>query len=164
MCQIGELFSNNLINWIILILLLIYMWARLTPAMFTARKDKIESALKEAEQARIEGQEFFKKQEARIANAEEESRSILEKATEMAAMMAAEIDAQTEAETKALSQRITQEIASAYQQAIIELRSRTATVAIKLAEASLPAVITDSARTRLLTEFVEQLDNAGVKK
>jgi F-type H+-transporting ATPase subunit b len=159
-----EIFSNNLINWILLVLILGYMWMKITPAMFAERKNKIDGALNEAEKARVEGQEFFKKQEARIANAEEESKSILEDAEKMAAVMKAEIEKQTETETKSLSDRITQQISAEYQQAITEMRSRTATVAVRLAEASLPGAITDSAKSRLLGEFVEQLDNGGLKK
>ena len=164
MNQIVELFSNNLINCFILVLFLIYMWARLTPTMFASRKNKIESALNEAEQARLEGQEFFKKQEERIASAEEESKKILEGAARLAENMKAEIQAQTEAETKAMSERISQQIAAEYQQAIIELRSRSAIAAIKLAQAQLPKVITSSASSRLFADFVEQLDNGGMKQ
>ncbi len=160
----AELFSNNLINWILLVLILAYMWVKLTPSMFSSREEKINGALKEAEKARLEGQDFFQKQEARIANAEEGSKSILDEAAKMAATMKAEIAAQAEAEAKALSERITQQIKAEQQQAITEMRSRTATVAVRLAEASLPGAITSSSKDRLLTEFVEQLDNGGIKK
>lgn len=166
MGQLNELFSNNLINWILLVLALGYLWSKVTPAMFAARKEKIESALKEAEQARQEAQEFYKQQNERIANREEEAKHILEEAKKAAETMKAEIERQTENEEKALSQRISQQISGEQQLAITEMRSRAATVAVRLAEASLPGAITDSSKARLHNQFVEQLDNknGGGKK
>lgn len=159
-----HLFENNLINWIILMLLLAYMWAKVTPGIFAARKARIDASLNEAEQARIEGLEFAKKQEAIIANAEEELKKILEDSKQVAATMSAEINKQTEIEVKSLRERIDQQIANEQQQAITEMRSRAATVALRLAEASLPGAITDSAKARLLNQFVDQLESGGIKK
>lgn len=158
MDQIVAIFSNNLINCLLLMAFLVFMWMRLTPSMFASRKDKIERALKEAEQARIEGQEFFEKQEARIANAEQEAGNILEEARKLAEAMKAEIAGQSEHEAKALKERISQEINAEYQQALSELRTRAAKVSIQLAQSSLPSALTASANMRLLSDFVEQLD------
>lgn len=157
------IFENNLINWIILMFLLIYGWARITPGIFAARKERIDAALKEAEQAKLEGQEFLKKQEAIIANAEEETKKILEEAKQAAATMAADIKKQAAAEEKSLKERIEQQIKAEQQQAITEMRSRAATVAVRLAEASLPGAITDSSKARLHNQFVDQLESGGIK-
>jgi F-type H+-transporting ATPase subunit b len=154
----NELFSNNLINWLLLVVILIYMWMRLTPTIFAARKEKIDAAIREAEQARIEGEQFQKEQEARIQNAEAEASKILEDAKRVAADMAADIKKQTELESAALSKRIDEQIEAEKRLAITEMRSRAATVAVRLAEASLPGAITSSAKSRLLNQFVDQLD------
>jgi F-type H+-transporting ATPase subunit b len=162
--QIAALFSNNLINCFILVIFLIYLWARLTPPMFAARKNKIETALQEAAQARIEGQEFFKQQEARLAEAGEEAGKILAQAQELAASLKAEIEAQAARETKALSERVSQQIAAEYQQAVMDLRKRAAEVAVKLAEKTVPAALNESTNSRLLAEFVQELDKGGFNK
>lgn len=159
-----RLFENNLINWILLMCILAYMWMKVTPGIFAARKERIDASLNEAEKARIEGLEFAKKQEAIIANAKIELKKILEDSKQIAATMAAEIKKQTENDVKSLSVRIEQQIANEQHQAITEMRSRAATVALRLAEASLPGAITDSARTRLLSQFVDQLESGGIKK
>ena len=161
--QLSALFSNNLINWILLMVILAYMWAKITPGIFAARKERIDAQLNEAEQARREGQEFLKKQEAIIANAEEETKKILEEAKSAAATMAADIKKQSEVEEKSLKERIEQQIKAEQQQAITEMRSRAATVAVRLAEASLPGAITDSAKSRLHNQFVDQLESGGIK-
>lgn len=157
----NELFSNNLINWLLLVVILIYMWMRITPAIFAARKEKLEAAMREAEQARIEGEIFQKEQEARIQNAEAEAAKILEDAKKVAADMAADIRKQTETESAALTRRIDEQIEAEKRMAITEMRSRAATVAVRLAEASLPGAITSSAKSRLLNQFVEQLESGS---
>lgn len=158
-----ELFSNNLINWLLLVVLLIYMWMKITPAIFASRKDKIETAIKEAEQAKLEAENFRKEQESRVANAEAEASKILDEAKKVAGDMAADIKKQTELETAALAKRIDEQIKAEERMAITEMRSRAATVAVRLAEASLPGAITSSAKSRLLNQFVEQLEGGNVK-
>lgn len=162
--QLFEIFENNLINWLLLVAILVYMWVRLTPAMFAARKDKIEATLQEAEQAHKEGQEFLAQQKTRIENAEAESQKILDEAKRVASEMKAEIAVQTQSEEKYLRERITQQINAEKQQAFTEMKSRAAVVAVRLAEASLPGAITDSAKARLQNQFVEQLENGGGKR
>ncbi|MBX9571647.1 MAG: F0F1 ATP synthase subunit B [Candidatus Obscuribacterales bacterium] len=160
----NELFSNNLINWLLLVVILIYMWMRLTPPIFAARKEKIDAAMREAEQARLEGEQFQKEQEARIQNAEAEAAKILDEAKKVAADMAADIKKQTETESAALIKRIDEQIEAEKRMAITEMRSRAATVAVRLAEASLPGAITGSAKSRLLNQFIEQLEHSSTSK
>lgn len=155
---LSKIFENNLINWLLLMAFLVYLWMKVTPAMFAGRKDAIETALKEAEQAHKDGQEFLNQQKTRIDNATHESEKILEDARKVASEMKAEIAAQTENDTKSLRERITQQISAEKQQAFTEMKSRAATVAVRLAEASLPGAITSSAKSRLHAQFVEQLE------
>lgn len=157
----NELFSNNLINWLLLVAILIFMWMKLTPPIFAARKEKLEAAMREAEQARLEGEQFQKEQEARVQNAEAEAAKILEDAKKMAADMSAEIRRQTETESAALSKRITDQIQNEKNMAESEIRRRVASVAMKLTSESLQGAITPSAKSKLLNQFVEQLDSSS---
>lgn len=156
-------FSNNLLNWLLLVVLLVWLWMKVTPGVFAARKESIESALKEAEQARLNSEQFLNEQKSRIADAEAEAEKILSEAKSVAATMAAEIKKQAEQEEAALKERIQQQIQAEMQMAKTEMRRRTATVAVRLAEAGLPSAITDSSRGRLHDEFVKQLESGGVK-
>jgi ATP synthase F0 subunit b len=157
-----KLFENNLINWLLLVGFLIYLWLKVTPAMFAGRKEQIENALKEAEQAHKEGQEFFNQQKARIENAEHESEKILAEARKVAEEMKAEISAQTKTEIESLSHRIDQQIKAETNQAKTEMRRRAATVAVRLAEASLPGAITSSAKSKLHSQFIGQLESGKI--
>ena len=160
----NEIFSNNLINWILLVVILVYMWMRLTPGVFAAREEAIKNALGEAERARAEGEKFRIEQEARVQNAEIEATKILEEAKKVAADMAADLKNSTSVETESLRKRIDEQIEAEKRLAITEMRSRAATVAVRLAEASLPGAITSSSKSRLLKQFVDQLETDGATK
>lgn len=158
------LFHNNLINWLLLVAILIYLWMRITPAIFKARKDGIETALLQASESRKEGQAFLEEQRKKIANAEQEAESILVEAKKVASEMKQQIAEQTAKESQDLKHRIEQQIEGERRLAVTEMRSQAATVAVRLAETTLPGAITQSAKSRLLGEFVEQLDTVGSKK
>ncbi len=161
---VSKLFENNLINWILLLVFLGWLWSKYTPSMFAARKESIEGALKEAAKARQEGQESLLEQERKIANAEKDAEQILVEARRVAEEMRIQIAADTKNETEHIRKKIEQQVASERKQAITEMRSQAATVAVRLAEAALPGAISDTARKRLLGEFIEQVETIGSKK
>ena len=159
-----DLFANNLINWILLVVLLGILWAKVTPAMFASRKERIETAIRDAATARQEAQSFLQEQEIRIANAEAGAEQILVEARRVAEEMRVQIAGDTKAETENIRKKIEQQIISERQQAVTEMRSQAATVAVRLAEAALPGCVSDTARKRLLGEFIQQVDTIGASK
>jgi F-type H+-transporting ATPase subunit b len=159
-----ELFANNLINWLLLLVFLGWLWAKFTPGMFASRKESIEASLREAASAKQEAQSFLRQQEQKIANAEKEADQILVDAKRVAEEMRVQMVADTKVEADNIRRKIEQQVASERQQAITEMRSQAATVAVRLAEATLPGAISDSARKRLLGEFIEQVETIGSKK
>ena len=154
-------FSNNLLNWLILVVLLVILWVKVMPGVFKDRKDRIDNALEEAKRARTEGQDFLRQQEARIANAEKEADTILVEAKEMATKLKTQLSEDMKKDAEALQKKIEQQIATERQMAITELRSQAAIVAIRLAEASLPGAITPNVKGGLMDQFVKQLDTIG---
>lgn len=157
------LFHNNLINWLLLVAVLVYMWMRITPAIFKGRQDDIETALLQAAESRKEGQAFLEEQRKKIENAEHEAETILVEARKVASEMKQQIVDQTAKDSQDLKHRIEQQIEGERRLAVTEMRSQAATVAVRLAEATLPGAITSTAKSRLLGEFVEQLDTVGSK-
>jgi F-type H+-transporting ATPase subunit b len=155
------LFANNLINWLILVALLVYLWHKVTPAMFATRAQAIETALQDARSAKEEAQALREQQTKRLAQADHEAKQILLDARKLAEQMKQKIVEQTQADGQELARKITQQIAAQKQMAIEELRSQAALAAVKLAEAALPGAITDSTRVRLCDQFVQQLDGIG---
>jgi len=151
-------FENNLINWLVLVVLLCILMARVMPAIFQSRKESIETALSEAAQARANGAAFLREQESKVSNLEKEADAILVEAQEMAERMKQEMQAQTAKDMAELRTRIEHEIAGERQLAISQLRTATSKAAIALAEIALPSAITDSAKARLTDQFLQQLE------
>jgi F-type H+-transporting ATPase subunit b len=158
---LNKLFESNLINWLLLVAFLVYLWMKFMPGIFKDREDRINTALREAEQAKLEGRKFQEEQTARIANAEKEAESILVEAKQAAERMKADMSEKMRSDAEALQKKIDQQIATERQMAITELRSQAATVAIRLAEASLPGAITGNVKNGLEEQFVKQLDSIG---
>ena len=156
-----EFFENNLINWLILAAILVFMWNKYMPGIFEARRKKIEQSLDDAARARKEGNDFLLEQKQRIDNAAREAENILLEANQVAAQMKQQFTEETKKDAKALEQKIEQQIATHRQMVITELRSSAATVAVRLAEASLPGAITDKVKHGLQERFLNQLDSAG---
>ncbi len=55
---VSSWFENNLINWLVLVVLLVILWNKVTPPMFAGRKEKIENSLREAAEAKAQGDAF----------------------------------------------------------------------------------------------------------
>lgn len=156
-------FDNNLINWLVLVGLIAYMMSRLVPGLLASRRQSIESALKEASQARLEGLAFMEAQQKRVANAEKEAEEILVEARKVADQMRQQIEEQTAREIADLEAKIEQQVANERQLAVTQLRQAAAGAAIKLAELTLPHQVTAQTKERLLGEFLDQLEGTGSK-
>ncbi len=155
------LFKYNLINWLILLGLLAWAWNKYTPSMFQSRKERIETALAEAAAAKEKGEAFFREQQAKVANVEQESQRMLEEAKQLAAQLEQQMREQTVKEVADLQRKIESQIASERQLAITELRSAAARASIKLTEQILPTLMTAEAKSKLLSQFMEQLDSGS---
>jgi F-type H+-transporting ATPase subunit b len=156
-----ELFKNNLFNWLILVGVIVWMWNKFMPAVFDERRRKILAAIDESRKAREEGTSFLAQQKDRIDNAEKDAEKILVEARQMAEQLKQQLAEQTRKDAADLERKIDQQIATHRQMVITELRSSAATVAVRLAEASLPGAITDNVKKGLQERFVSQFDSTG---
>ncbi len=151
-------FSNNLINWLVLVALIIWLCSKTLPGVFANRKQSIENELSEAARARAEGAAFLKEQEAKLANAEKEADQILVEAKQMADSLRQEIEQQAEKEAAELKNRLEQEIVNHRQQAVLHLRTAATKAAITLTQATLPEAISAQTKRRLMDDFVQQVE------
>src|SRR5215475_4497349 len=127
-----EFFRNNLVNWLILVGVVYYFWMKIMPAVFGDRRQKIQSAIDDAERAKQEGQAFLTEQKARIANAEKESDDILVEARKVAEQVKQQAAEKAQADIAALERKLDQQIATHKQMVITELRSQAAVTAVRL--------------------------------
>ncbi|HEY9718652.1 MAG TPA: hypothetical protein V6C69_14360 [Trichormus sp.] len=156
-----QLFRNNLINWLLLLAALVYFWRKYTPTMFDARKQRIETMLRDAASAKEQGENLLQDVQKKIASVEEDVQGILNEAKNLAAQLEQQMRDQTVTDLADMEKRITAQIKAEEQLAIIELRAAAARAAIKLTEQTLPSLINDDTKSQLLSQFMEQLDNAA---
>ena len=153
-----ELFENNVINWLLLVAGLVFLWNKYVPAMFKNREDQIEAAIKDAALVKKQGEELLEEQKKRIANAEEEKKQILADAKHLADTLKQQLEAQAKEDAAYLLKKIDQQIANERQQAVTQLRQAAAAASIKLTEQILPSLLDEQTKSKLLTQFMEQLD------
>jgi F-type H+-transporting ATPase subunit b len=153
-----SLFENNLINWLVLLAGLIYLWKKYVPAMFAAREESITQALRDAAQAKLQSEKMLAEQKVRISNAEREASKILSDAKVFANELKVELETQTEKEVSQLKTRIEQQITYERELAVTQMREAAAKASISLTEKILPSLLDEAVKSRLLTEFMEQLD------
>jgi len=152
-------FKSNILNYLLLLGLIGWLCAKYLPPVLASRKESIELALKNAAAAKEESQRFFEEQKIKVANAQTEADQILTEAKQAAEQMRIEMDKQTEVDIANLLKKFEMALANERQSAIAEMRAVAIRAAIKLTEESLRSAMTDEARAKLLTQFVEQLDN-----
>jgi len=157
---VSSWFENNLINWLILVVLLFILWQKVTPSMFASRAEKIETSLREAAEARAQSELLLKEQQAKVANVEEEVAQKQADAKVLAEELKVQRAAQTQKDMADLGQKLQNQIATERAVAITELRSSAAKAAIHLTEQILPSMMNESIRGKLLNQFMEQLDSS----
>ncbi len=157
---VSSWFENNLINWLILVVLLVILWQKVTPPMFASRAEKIETSLREAAEARAQSELLLKEQQAKVANVEEEVAQKQVDAKVLAEELRVQRAAQTQKDMADLGQKLQNQIATERAVAITDLRSSAAKAAIHLTEQILPSMMNESIRGKLLNQFMEQLDSS----
>lgn len=157
---LAHLFENNVINWLVLVVLLIVLWNKVTPAMFAKREESITTALREAAEARAQAEALLKEQEAKVANVEQEVAKKKADAQALAEELSVQRQKQTEKDLADLTLKLQNQISTERAVAVTELRGIAAKAAIHLTEQALPSMMNDSIRGKLLNQFMEQLDSS----
>lgn len=157
---VAHIFENNVINWLVLVVLLVLLWNKVTPPMFAKREEGINTALREAAEARAQGEAFLKEQEAKVANVEEEVAKKKADAKALAEELKVQREKQTTKDLADLTQKLQNQIATERAVAVTDLRSTAAKAAIHLTAEALPSMMNDTIRGKLLNQFMEQLDSS----
>lgn len=151
--------ESNIINWLILLVILFWLGSKTLPPAIAARKSAIDSELRAAGEAKEKALKQLEEQKQKVDKADKEAEQILVEAKQAAEQMRIEIDKQTDVDMASLLKKFESALANERQSAIAEMRAVAIRAAIKLTEESLSAAMTEEARAKLLTQFVEQLDN-----
>jgi F-type H+-transporting ATPase subunit b len=155
------LFESNLVNWLLLVVGIIYLWQKYMPAVFKQREEQTEAALKDAALAKKQGEELLAEIRSRLANKDAELEKIRNEGKQLAEQLKKQMEEQTNKDAKDLELKIKQQMANERQLAITQLRQAAAQAAIKLTEQVLPTLLDEKAKAQLLNQFMEQLDAAS---
>ena len=160
----GGLLSPNigLAIWLaiafILVLLLLskFAWGPITSAL-AERENTIEESMTRAERALAEAKQLQADNEAARREAERQAQTILRDAKEQAdAQRAADVD-KTKAEISRMQEAARADIETQKQQALAELRSEVAALAVGAAEKILQQKIDGAEQSALVDRFISDL-------
>lgn len=156
----GLIFWTALAFLILLFLLGKFAWKPMVSAL-EEREHTIEESITRAERALEEARELQADNEAARRQAETDAREVLRQAREQAETVRAEEVGKTRAEIEHMRDLARAEIERDKTQALSELRSEVATLAVDAAEKILREDIDEDRQRRLVDQFIAELPNNG---
>ncbi|MDE0269344.1 MAG: F0F1 ATP synthase subunit B [Acidimicrobiaceae bacterium] len=126
-----------------------------------ARSEKIRNDLDAADDAKTSAQRIQTEYEEKLKNAEEKAAAIIEEARAKASQLKLDLQAQAEAEIAEKRANASAEIDANRSQAIDDLRSEIATIAVDAAEQVVAASINPETHRQLIDDYIDQVSASG---
>lgn len=133
-----------------------FAWKPLLEALHH-REEHLEHVLHETEKARNESERLLASYSKRLTDAEDEVRSLIDEGRKNALAVADEIMKKAQGESEASKERAERDIATAKNQALAEIRSQTANLAVAVAGRVLGRTLSDDDHRRLVESVVTEL-------
>lgn len=152
-----DLLEANVINLAILIGVVYYFGRKLLSNILTERQERIETAIKEAEQRQQEAAALLSESQQKLTQAQAEAQRIRAAAEESAKAAKEAILARAAEDVERLKQTATQELNSSREKAIAELRQRVAALALQRTESQLRSQLDESAQHQLVDRSIALL-------
>ena len=143
-------------NFILFFALFLAFFVRPIGAMLTARRERIEQGLADAEAARLERESSAAERAEAIAEARREAREILDRAQKVAEETRESDIAATRAELERLRVQAAADIESEKQRAVADLRAEVADLALAAAGRVVGETMSDERQRRLVDEFLRE--------
>jgi len=164
----GELIDPNIGSaiWVLAIFLIvaIILWRTAWKNVLVglkAREERIRKDITDAEAARLKAEDTLKQYDARLADAEQKVRDILEKAAVDAEKIGTSIRMKAQEEAEEAKERATKEIESAKQTALTEIYEQTANLATSVAEKIIRRNLNPDDQRDLVNQSLQQLKGVG---
>jgi F-type H+-transporting ATPase subunit b len=141
---------------VLLAILAKFAWKPMMKALHD-REEHIEHCLLEAEKARNEAERMMIENQKNLARAAEQARALLDEAKQSAESLSASIVQKAQAEAEASLERGKREIETARDQALTEIFSKTADLAIAVAGKVLARDLTEADHRRLVETAMSEL-------
>ncbi|MGC1107836.1 MAG: ATP synthase F0 subunit B [Candidatus Acidiferrales bacterium] len=150
------------INFLIFVGVLVWVFAKKTPAYFRSRQKAIANAIAESARAREEAERQERAAEQKMASLDREVADLRARATRESAAEAQRIRALAQEEAKRIDQAAQMEIRAAERAAQTELKAIAARRAIDRTEALLREQVNPQAESNLFRGFVSALQGASI--
>jgi F0F1-type ATP synthase membrane subunit b/b' len=157
-------FKTNFLNWLLLVSLMWWACAKYLPPLFSDRRKAIEAQLSMAAQAKESARQLLDQTNRKISAADNDVNAIVLEARETAEQLRLRLENQTKDDLADLRRKFDTAAANERQMAISSTRAMAVKVALKLTEVALTANLTASTKSKLLNQFVEQLDQISSKE
>lgn len=149
------------INFLIFVSVLVWVFAKKTPAYFHARQKAIADAIAESTRAHEEAERQQRAAEQKMASLDREIAELQTRAKQESAAEAERIRALAQEEARRIDQAGQMEIRAAERTAQSELKAIAARLAIERAEALLRDQVNPQADSNLFRSFVAALQGAS---
>jgi F-type H+-transporting ATPase subunit b len=141
---------------VLLIILAKFAWKPMMKALHD-REEHVEHCLLEAERARNEAERLMAENQKNLAKAAEQMRAMIESGKKEGEAIAASIVQKAQAEAEAARERAERDIATARDQALEEIFTKTADLAVAVAGKVLSRDLTDADQKRLADAAMAEL-------
>ena len=148
------------INFAIVAIALIWVFAKILPPKFRANAQNISSAITKAQAAKSEADRQLKDAEQRLARLEQEVHSIRAEAQKDAAAEAERIRALAKSDVEKVGIAAKAEIEAAERAARLELKAIAAKLAVDRAESLVSKQLTPQTQDALIAGFVKSLQGS----
>lgn len=148
------------INFLIFVGVLVWAFAKKTPAYFRGRQKAIADAIAESARAREEAEQQQRAAQEKMASLDREVADLRARAKQESAAEAQRIQALAQEEAKRIQQAGEMEIRAAERAAQTELKAIAARLAVERAEALLRGEMNPQAQSNLFRGFVADLQGA----
>lgn len=164
----GELIDPNLAaaSWVLAIFLVVAFilyktaWKNVLVGL-KAREDRIRKDIDDAEAARLKAEETLRQYDARLADAEQKVRDILDKAVVDAEKIGTSLRMKAQQEAEEAKEHATREIEAAKQTALAEIYDQAANLATSIAEKIIRRNLNPDDQRDLVNQSLAQLKNVG---
>lgn len=152
-----DILETNLVNLVIIIAVLVYFGRKFLGNILSERRERIETAIREAEQRASQAAEALSDGQQKLAQAQAEAERIRADADKRAQAAKEEILAQCERDLERMKSDARQELDTERDRAIAELRQRVTELALQRVESQLQERLDESAQRQLIDRSIATL-------
>lgn len=153
----GAVFFWKVMNFILLMALVCYVWVKYVASMLDKRSEEINNAIEEAGKSRDEALARFRDYEQKVSLIDKKIEEIRETLTHEAALEKIKIIKEAEAAAVRIKEAAKYTAEQELKNAKLELRAEAAALAIELAEEFVKKNLTPKDQERLVKEYVTSL-------